>query len=244
MHGLIAALLAILIPLPLQADALHAPLIFQPPLAPDLASLPRLAGQDPVSTKINAALQTEDDSLLSFRQDCLQEPNSDFSATYEVTLDGPEFLSILQSREWYCNTAHGWSDRIPLIFDLKTGDAVDPASLLPAAVRPVSHDQNWASFSVEKSLASVRPLTDLYLTELASAPPNELADLNDLDCADILTRELHGFLMWPNAKTHALMLMPNDLAYVFTPCQNPVALPVALLLKLHASPRLILALAK
>ena len=244
MRVLIAALLATLIALPLQADALHPTLIFPTPLAPDLAALPRLAGKDPLSTKIDAALQTEDDSLLSFRPNCLQDPGSDFSATSEVTLDGPEFLSVLLSREWYCNTAHGWSDQIPLLFDLKTGDAVDPASLLPVGLRPALYDQNWASFSVEKSLADVKPLTDLYLRQLASAPPNELAALNRLDCADILTRELHRFLMWPDASAHALILMPIDLAYVFIPCQNPVALPVALLLKLHASPRLIIALSR
>jgi hypothetical protein len=159
-----------------------------------------------------------------------------------MTLHNPEFLSILRYREWYCNTAHGWTDQSVFMFDLKTGEAIDPASFLPPDIRPAPDTHDSTTFSVKKSLARVKPLTDFYLGLLATAPPNDLAELNHDDCAAILTQGVHDFQIWPDAKAHALMLMPDGLVYVDTPCQNPVAIPVALLAKLRASPRLIDAL--
>lgn len=181
---------------------------------------------------------------MSARTDCLDDPNNSFAGGSDVTLNGPYFLSIVYWKSYYCGTAHPWSDQYVLLFDLKSGAAIDPVSLLPRSLRPLPEDDNLATWSESKAVAGVKPLTDLYLSRLALDPKNDAAAMNDIDCIEVLTHHVHDFLIWPDAKAHALMLMPYGMAYIFTPCQNEVSLPVALLLKLHASPRLIVALAK
>lgn len=240
MRRLSAALLACLIPLPLplQADAVHPTLMFPQNLAPELQGLPRLAGDDAIERKINASLQTEDKALLSSRQDCIKEPVSDFSSWSDVTLSGPEFLSIRLTISYYCGGFHPDSGQSVLLFDLKTGDRLDPMTLLPHSLQPDTTSDS-ASTATDAALAGIPALTALYLSRATLDPST------DADCLHSLASYDHlSFLVWPDAKAHALMLMPNGMAYVDTPCQNPVAIPVELLLKLHASPRLILSLAR
>lgn len=71
----------------------------------------------------------------------------------------------------------------------------------------------------------IKPLTNPYHSRLDLDPTNDNAEMNDLDCTDALTHHIHDFLTWPDAKTHALVLMPDGMPYFDTPCRNEVAIP-------------------
>ena len=225
-----------------QAEGVHPTLIYREPLAQGIAALPRLSATHPAFQTINTALAQQDDSTLSLAQNCLSEPNSDYSATSVVMLNGPEYLAILSGNEFYCNTAHPWTIQSVLLFDLNTGEAVAAASLLPPDLRPLPEYTDGQAFDETRELARVKPLTDLYLSRLAFAPPNDLAALNHDDCTDILQHDRHDFLIWPDAQARALILQPDGMAYVFSPCVAPVSIPLRLLRDLHFPARLIAAL--
>jgi len=240
MHRL-PALALILLTHPVVATPAPADLIYAPPMAPGIAALPHLASSNAAAENINAALAATEANTINHARDCLVSPRSDYRFSFEVTLQGPEFLSILTTDDFYCDgAAHGSMFNSVQLFDLTTGAAVDPLSLLPDELRPMP----LASGS--SAIAHVQPeitaLTELYIQLLPSAPPNQYASLNHLDCAAVLRREGHGFQVWPDAKAQALMLQPVGLAYFFTSCIAPVEVPLQLLQQLHAPPRLIRAL--
>jgi hypothetical protein len=78
MLWLVLALLVVLAPIAAQADVTDRVLVQPAPFASNLASMPRLAGRDLISQKINAVLEAEDSTTLSLAQDCVQEPGANF----------------------------------------------------------------------------------------------------------------------------------------------------------------------
>ena len=244
MHRLPALALALaLILLAHPAVATPAPvhLIYAPPMAPGIAALPRLAANDATAENISAALAAFEANTIDFARDCLASPRSDYHFSFEVTLQGPEYLSIVTDTDFYCDgAAHGnWFNNV-LLFDLTTGAVVDPLSLLPDDLRPLHLEPG--SSAVAHVQPEMTALTDLYIQLLPTAPPNQYAALNHLDCAAILRSQGHGFQVWPDAKAQALILQPAGLAYVFTSCIAPVEVPLPLLQQLRTPPRLIRAL--
>jgi hypothetical protein len=237
MHRL-PALALILLAHPAVATPAPVPLIYAPPTVPGLAALPRLAASDTAAESINAALAAIEAHKIHFARGCLVSPRSDYSFSFEVTLQGPEYLSILTTDDFYCDgAAHGsWFNSV-LLFDLTTAAAVEPLSLLPDEVRPMPYvPGSSGGVRVQPEMTA---LTELYIQLLPTAPPNEYAALNHLDCAAILRSEGHDFQVWPDAKAQALMLQPVGLAYFFSSCIAPVEVPLPLLQQLHAPPRLI-----
>lgn len=68
-------------------------------------------------------------------------------------------------------------------------------------------------------LARFTPLTALYIA-------------SDLATGDYL----------PDAATQSLVLQPTGLAYVDTPCETPLSIPISTLRSLHFAPALLAAL--
>jgi hypothetical protein len=202
------------------------------PLAPGIAAFPKVIGHSRTARNINAALADNDADVKG--SDCRAAPNFYTERSIEVTLAGPHYLAFLITDGWYCpSSAHPGSATSPLIFSLTNGDYINPQIWLPRALRPDAHLNR-----TEGQTTQTTPLTDLYLN-LAKPDP---AAQDDPNCTEILQTVPHGFILWPDASKHALILQPSGLPYIFTACLNPVALPVAQLLKQHASPRLIAAL--
>ena len=233
-----AALFIMMIGLPLRADRLPPLLMFPAPLAPDLASLPRIAGSDPVAVKINQALKQEEENILLDRQECLAEPNSDFAAWSNVTMNGPEFLSIWQSSDFSCGGPHPDNAQFVLLFDLKTGEALDPYTLLPREMRP-DKPKLGRYPGDETSFILYRPLQNLYTSRAVLDP------LMPKECLDIFAKDrwMH-FLLWPDAKEHALIIQPDGLAHAEAYCAEALPVPLDVLRQLHAPLRLIDALAR
>lgn len=236
MRPLIAHLVTLMIALPLQAETLHRALIIPPPLASGFEAVPRLAGSDPVAVKINQALQRAQDVLLFERQECLRKRYGQFEVWWTITLNGPQFLSILRSTLSWCGWAHPDSDQSVLLFDLKTGQVLEPITLLPRNLRPDKPTLGRYPGD-ETSGRLYLPLKKLYLSRaiLDTTLPEECLESFQSD------DKMH-FLIWPDAKEQALMMMPVSMAYAETYCADIVSVPLDMLRQLPAAPRLIEAL--
>ncbi|NBZ89858.1 hypothetical protein [Stagnihabitans tardus] len=254
----LAALLLAALSLPAQAQERPDPMVLIEPT-------PRLpcSGTEP-ACKINAALLAldqdalmlpcgllDDETIAAEGLDAGRNPlQMWYSHWVDVTFQGADFYGLLLQTDAACpGGAHGWSEQDAVLFDLKTGEKVDPFSLLPAELRPETPLVNDLDPEAQGRLP---PLTALYLDLLAKTDPTAKANSADpRGCTSVITShqaltplETMGFLLYPDAASQALILKPSGLPHVATGCEIGVPLSVELLQGLGADPRLVADLAR
>lgn len=181
-------------------------LLPSPPLAPDVAALPRLAGEGAIIARVNAALAQRDQRDLDAVTCYGGQPDGPFR-TVEVFADGPEFLSLVISTSSYCEgAAHPWWHQDILNFDLETGEQTDLRAYMPTAFGSNPEDA----------------LAVLFLNTVADLPG---------DCVQSYARAFRdGYLRFDLGLAEAegaLMIWPGGLAYVETPCLDLAYVPLA-----------------
>lgn len=199
-------------------------LIPSPPLAPDIAALPRLNGDGVGFSDINALLDMLDardlDALNCYGS---AAPDGPFR-TVEVLSDGPEFLSFQIDNSTYCEgAAHPWWHRKIVNIDLATGQETDLRAFLPRSFMP--------------SGEPVDPLVVLFLNTVAELPG---------ECVSAYGWALQNGYVQLNLglveAKGALMLWPDGLAYADTPCLDAALVPSAKLKEAGFDGRLMQAL--
>jgi hypothetical protein len=188
--------------LALSLPAFAQDLLPWPDLAPEIAALPRLAGDSDLARTVNAALDALDARDLE-AVNCHYSNRSDgpFRAV-EVLSDGPEFISFFITKGTYCDgAAHPWTAQEIVNFDLESGLQTDLRDLLP---------DTFQSADDQSEMLSV-----LFLTHVADLPgecvwayAHAYAMRNSYLSFDLGLAESRG----------ALMLWPQGLAFVHTPC--------------------------
>lgn len=206
-------------------------LIFLPPLAKDIAALPRLAGSDRASLRINDQLTTLDQDAKSFAVDCNTDPpNSFVERDISIEFSGPRFVSFLISEGFYCpGAAHPNFGASPLNFDLATGEEVDWQQLFPADLLP-SNDQPGPPHNVQFSAR----LTQLFLSMDHSLPP---------ECVDEIKGNQNYFEVWLSSSEKGLVVQPVGLAHAMQACGDAVLIPLDRLRVLGFADDLVKALA-
>jgi hypothetical protein len=202
-------------------------------LAPDVQSAPRLAVTDAAAGRINTRLAALDADALATLADCVTGPDSEYSRDVTVTLDGPHYYALLFNDSGSCSgAAHPWSQTWPLIFDRATGAEVDPATWLPPAFAPVQGQGTGANPHLPANPA----LTEFYIAHQETTP------YDDPECNEVLREDGPRFHIWPDGSAQGLVLLPVGLAYVYTPCENPLTIPLVVLQANHFAPELLEAL--
>ena len=234
------ALRALLLSLAFCASAAAAPvptgapplrLLRLPPLAPKVFALPRLvAGRDDAAARlVNKALAVADASARDAAADCraMGKRHSDFSRSVDVTMQGPLYFSVTETRSWYCGGAYPDWSTTPLVYDLATGAAVDLKTLLPRGLIDKTADYN----SPGEGLVVSAALTQLYRPGTMSDP----------QCADVLTHWPDGlaFMLWPDAAGDGIALMPGNLPHVVKACGDIVTVGTERLRQLGVDARLL-----
>jgi hypothetical protein len=214
--------------LALAIAALAAPLAAQelvpsPPLAPNVAALPRLGGDTAIAGKINATLQMLDDQDLQ-SVTCDGEDAEYAFRSVKVLSDGPEFLSVLLSSGGACEGAnYPFSTTDLLNFDLETGSQTDLLPLLP---------EGWAD-RINADDPDDDPLLALYL-DMAS---EEIRD----QCRDTLEGPI-SFEFGLDEQGGQLVILPEGLLHIELGCENAVYVPADRLKAAGFHPRLLTAL--
>lgn len=210
----VAATLATAVALAAEPVILRRP----PPLGPGIAALPRIAASpgDRAAAPINRALADDDDDARAAAVDCRQtgKKRSDFSRSVVVTMRGPAYLGITETRSWYCGGPYPDWSTTPFVFDLTTGARVDWQKLLPAGLVDKTVDGDDPA---ERLIVSSK-LTALYV-----------AAQSDKECRDVLSNWNGGlgFALWPDAAGDGIAIEANNLPHVVKACgpDQTIAMP-------------------
>lgn len=199
-------------------------LLPMPPLADEVAALPRMGGDGEIATRINAALQELDDNHLAIVT-CDDGNAEDAFRSVDTLSDGPTFLSFVITVGGYCDgAAHPWAMQEVANFDLGSGAKTSLREFLPPA---------WSGPGKSEG-----PLLSLYL----DAMEQPFAE----DCVDsiIYAHEQHqlGFDLGLDQKAQKLMLLPEGLPYVVSGCEEAAWVSVDQLRAAGFHPRLVQAL--
>ena len=206
-----------------------------PPFSKGNARLPKIVSPTtPATARINAGFAALDKRWAGFMKDCPKDGETGRAAN--VTMNGPQFFSVVVNEEEDCGGAHPDSSTLALVYDLSTGKPVDWKTLLgPKAALTTSVDS--VADGARAGYFASAPLQALYLKSLK-------ATIHDKqwwgDCGDVFGDPL-TFLAWPDAKKHALVLQP-ELAHVVQACAEEGTISADELRKLGASSKLIEAL--
>lgn len=195
------------------AQAAQVKLVAQPDLAKDVAAFPRLGEDAPFAAKINAALSNLEKRALDGAKDCTTTTGeSGFERSVEVTMQGPRFISFLARDEWSCG-AHPDAAATPFVYDLTTGRPADWTKLLPPKVAGKAKVlEGDVAIGVLKSPVLKRA----YLKDLEAG--------GDADCKTTLEDTDFNFMLWPDAKSHSLVIGQNDLPHAVAACGGDVNL--------------------
>lgn len=218
MAGLLVFLAAMtLAPQSARAEPTALALTFPPPLAENVASLPRVTAQDAATRRINTYLAEQDRKELDWALGCNSDPPRSFvERSVEVAFVGPRYFGLVVADAFYCpGAAHPNDFVFPLTFDLTTGLKIDWRSLFPQHLL-----RTEAPATGFDGVVGSADLTDLYLS---------VAGTLDQDCRDEIVGNSGYFRVWPRARDRGLILMPSGLAHAMQACADPVVLPVALL---------------
>ncbi len=189
--------------------------------ATSASAFPRIAAPQTAATaKINAALGRLDRRWAGFVRDCLAGgKDNEASRQVEVTLRGPRYLSFLAHDDESCGGAHPDESRTALTYDLDSGRPVDWRQLLgPRLVTATAVDNVIDGATI--GLVSSPDLRPLYVQALKAKGGEDASWWKD--CEDVLADEDLKFSVWPDAKTHALMLEP-ELAHAVQACGDDAA---------------------
>lgn len=216
----------------LAGAALAAPasveLVPQPDLAKGMAAFPHLAPNAPFAEKINTALDKEQKRALDNAADCkTSEGGNGVERFVDVTMQGPRFLSFLVTDNYWCG-AHPDSARTAFVYDMTTGELADWEKLLPRAMAGnVVIDDPDSGIGLLHSAVLKR----IYIKALLKSA--------DAECKEVINETDYNFLLWPDAKKHALILDQNDFPHVVAACGGRVDLSLSELRGLGVSDELI-----
>lgn len=191
------------------------------PVMRDVAAFPRLAaGAIPATIeRINKALTQADGRVRKAARGCQQadRKHSHWSRKISVPMQGPHYVSLIATDDYFCGGAHPDSSTVALVFDLDTGTLADWAELLPELAQHTGTD-TAGDGSTLGTIASQK-LADLY-KDMAKHSGSDPA------CADALKDTELNFILWPDAKQDGLTVQPAGLPHVIASCGPAMTLPV------------------
>lgn len=209
----------------------------QPALSPSAEALPRLEGDSPAYTRLNAELDRLDASARQELADCGADGEWSRSITRPMT--GPAYLTLRIHTEMACGGPYPSSDQTAITWDLSSGERLDWPGLIPGlALTPNIFDEMPADYV--PTMSSAR-LASWYSRKLLSATNLELAG----ECADVWSTEaLNGtsFKIWLDASKGGVVVAP-EFPHVIQACAEDATLTAADLQEFDVSQDLVEALA-
>jgi hypothetical protein len=204
-----------------------------PKLGQQADAFPRLAAAGPVADRINAGLAAADARAVKAMRECRNDaPRGSWTRTVDVTMRGPQFVSLVAHDGADCGGAYPNQPIVPLVYDLATGRPVDWTRLFPRTVSGEATTMTGGDGTVLGVLAS-RTLSSRYLFGLKL----EGACGSAFDDAD------PPFMLWPDARAGGLVPYQEAPPHGVRACGGTVTIPVDKLIGFGTSARLIDAIA-
>lgn len=216
----------------------------RPALAAGLAALPRLHAGGPAARRINAALDAIDSRVGAAARSCLADGAASTADPKTVTwqrsvtvpMRGPGYAAFTVADYSYCGGLHPNATTFALVYDLRSGEAVNWQRLLrplaPRAYLEATMDET--PVGVVKSAA----LTTLYLQAAMPAARRVSAGCE----ATLRDFPIH-FILWPDTRRRGVVLRPFGLAHATAACAVDALIPLPPLRRLGVQPALLDAIA-
>jgi hypothetical protein len=186
-------------------------LVSGPQIRKGVAALPRIAAPNAAEAKINAALDRQDLWVRKAAEAC-SGPDVFWKRDVEVTKSGPALLSMLVSDSADCGGVHPFDEAFPLVYDLRTGDAVRWDKIFPKG--KAEEVDTSSNDGMPWIIVRSKRLQALYVAMYKSQG----------DCSIEVVAEVTEFHLYPDEKTHALKILPAGLPQVAHACASPLAL--------------------
>ena len=199
--------------LPINWSVAQKPLkmVRRPEIRKGVAALPRISAPNTAEAKINAALDRQDLWVRKAAEAC-SEPDMFWKRVVEVTKSGPALLSVLVSDSADCGGVHPFDEAFPLVYDLRTGDAVRWVKVFPKG--RVEEVKSRSSDGMPWITIRSKRLQALYVAMYKSHG----------DCSIEVVAEVTEFHLYPDEKANALKIFPAGLPQVAHACASSVAL--------------------
>ena len=215
-----------------------------PAVRKDVPGFPRIAAPtDDAQRRINAALARLDARVGAAAKACIEgahDGDGDYARQIDTPMRGPEFVSYVVSDDVDCGGAHPNTGHAAIVYDLRSGKPVDWTALLPPALTGKLALTTGEDDVRVVTLASPR-LYALYRKGYDVGPVDE----DSRECREAVDAEgADGpvpMLAWLDAKAGGLALQ-FDFPHAEQACSEPVVIPLEVLSREGASPRLIAAL--
>ncbi|MGA8089477.1 MAG: hypothetical protein WCA10_19550 [Terracidiphilus sp.] len=170
--------------------------------------------------RINETLANLNRKFAKRVQDCISGKfawskgfnEGEWGRTVKVTMQGPRFLSMVASDDFYCGTAHPDDDLVVLVFNIEIGEQVDWSALVGKSA--------GASLS-KNELGDEDGTPPLMLPELQATYAAADKDY----CKDDFEDE-RSFVLWPDAESGTLVAEVAGLPHVALPCKNELKLTI------------------
>jgi hypothetical protein len=212
----------------------------------DIPAFPRIAEPvDDAERKVNVALDQLDARARSAARDC--KPNAKGRGSWErmlsVPVSGPGFLSFYFADNVFCGGAHPNYSTAAIVFDLRSGVAVDWTKILPPVLTGQIALLETSDGSKITTLSSFR-LHRLYLDSYRPVSGKADVDAADDECREAVANGRNGkpprMLVWLK-DTQGLAIQFN-LEHAMQACADEVVVPIAVLKTEGASADLVRAL--
>jgi hypothetical protein len=115
----------------------------------------------------------------------------------KATMSGPTFLSLVAQTDFYCGGAHPYGFTDAAVFDLATGESVDPLKWFEPSANASWWDKEEKETTLERSV-SVLGLIAVY------------KEMTGHGCYETF-EENQAFLIWPDAASGKVMIQADHL---------------------------------
>jgi hypothetical protein len=197
-------------------------LMSRPQIQKGVDALPRIAAPNAAEAKINAALDRQDLWARKAAEGC-SEPDMFWERTVEVTKRGPALLSVFVSESADCGGVHPYNEFFPLVYDLRTGDAVKWSKVFPK--ERIEEVNSELSDDMPMTIVRSKDLQAFYVAHYQSRA----------DCTKEDVAEMTQFLLYPDEKANALEIFPTGLPQVSRVCADSLSLDAKTLASLGVS---------
>jgi hypothetical protein len=194
----------------------------RPQIQKGVDALPRIAAPNAAEAKINAALDRQDLWARKAAEGC-SEPDMFWERTVEVTKRGPALLSVFVSESAGCGGVHPYNEFFPLVYDLRTGDAVKWSKVFPK--ERIEEVNSELSDDMPMTIVRSKDLQAFYGAHYQSRA----------DCTKEDVAEMTQFLLYPDEKANALEIFPTGLPQVSRVCADSLSLDAKTLASLGVS---------
>lgn len=186
-------------------------LVSGPQIRNGVSALPRIVAPNAAEAKINAALDRQDLWVRKAADGC-SGADMFWKRVVEVTKSGPALLSILVTDSGDCGGVHPFDETFPLVYDLRTGDAVRWDDAFP---KGTTQEVNTSSVDgMPWTTVRSKRLQALYVAMYKGHG----------GCGIEVVAEATEFHLYPDERANALKIFPAGLPQVAHPCASSFAL--------------------